>query len=305
MIAFGAGRWSAAVVAASAALAPVQGAAEPAENETIVVVGEEEDQRRRELKDFVRELGVANGEKPAARWVDPVCPTVTGLAREHAAIVETRVRSIARDAGARVAGKRCEPNIVIAFSGDGGALARAIRSRAPVRLSEVPVTDRPSLFDGKAPIRWWYSTEARDSSGVAASSILPPWTAGNGAAGGSVLPMNEDSTTLNHYNPSLISTRTMRALQSATVLVDANLAEGQTLSSIADFVALVALAEIQLDAKPASSVLGLFASLDAPRRMSPRDETFLKALYRLPVDRRARQQRARLVKEMAEPTRDN
>lgn len=276
-------------------------AAEPAQNETIVVVGEDEKQRRQELKDFVRELGVANGERTAARWVDPVCPTVTGLAPDHAAIVESRVRAIAREAGARVSKKRCDPNIVIAFSGDGGALARAIRSRAPARLSEVPVTDRSSLFDGRAPIRWWYATEARDSSGIAASSILPPWTAGNSASGGSVLPMNDDSTVLNHYNPSLVSTRTMRALQAATVLVDANLAEGQTLSSIADYVALVALAEIQLDARPANSVLSLFSSPDGPKRMSSRDQAFLDALYRLPLDRHARQQRARLVNDMAKP----
>lgn len=276
-------------------------AAEPVQDQSVVVIGEPEEQRRRELKEFVRELGVANGERSAARWVDPVCPTVTGLSPAHASIVETRVRSVARDIGARVAGRRCEPNIVIAFSGNGRALARAIGARAPARLAEVPVTQRGSLFDSQAPIRWWYSTEARDSSGVSASSILPPWTAGNSAAGGSILPINEDGTILNHYNPSLISTRTMRALQSATVLVDANLSEGQMLSSVADFAALVALAEIQLDARPPNSVLSLFADPNAPRRMSPRDQDFLKALYRLPLDRRARQQRARLVNEMAKP----
>jgi hypothetical protein len=286
-----------------AALAFVPGAA--AQNDTIVVVGEDEKQRRRELKDFVRELGVANGERTAARWVDPVCPIATGLAPAHAAIVEARVRTIAGAAGARIGKTHCKPNIVVAFAGDGGALARAIRSRAPARLSEVPVTDRLSLFEGSAPIRWWYSTEARDSSGIAVSSILPPWTAGNSEAGGSVLPMNEDSTVLNQYNPSLVSTRTMRALRAATVLVDANLAEGQTLRSIADYVALVALAEIQLDARPANSILGLFSSPDAPKRMSPRDEAFLNALYRLPLDRRARQQRARLVSDMAKPSRDD
>lgn len=294
-------RWLIGVAAAPAALASGASAAEPVENPAIVVVGEQEEQRRAALKEFVRELGVANSERPAARWVDPVCPTVTGLAPAHAAIVELRVRKIARNVGARTAGKRCKPNIVIAFSGDGGALARAIRARAPTRLSEVPVTNRPDLFDGKAPIRWWYSTEARDSSGIAASSILPPWTAGNSAAGGSVLPMNDSSTSSNHYNSSLISTQMMRALQSATVLIDANLAEGQSLSSIADYAALVALAEIQLGARPANSVLSLFSNPDAPTRMSVRDEAFLKALYRLPLDRRARQQRARLVNDMAEP----
>lgn len=296
-------RWAIAIAVGSGliGLAPSAAVAATIQNETIVVVGEDEQQRRREMKDFVRELGVANGEKSAARWIDPVCPVVTGLAPGHAAIVASRIRSVAVGSGARVGGKRCEPNIVIAFSGDGGALARSIRSKAPARLSEVPVTDRSSLFEGKAPIRWWYSTEARDSSGIAATSILPPWTDGHANGGGSVLPMNDSSTVLNHYNPSLVSTRTMRALRTATVLVDANQAEGQTLKSVADYVALVALAEIQLDARPANSVLSLFSGPDAPRRMSPRDETFLKALYRLPLDRRSRQQRARLVSDMSEP----
>lgn len=292
----------ATAIASTASLAAAQ---EPPPEKTIVVVGQDEEQRRQELKDFVRELGVANGEKSAARWVDPICPVVTGLAPAHAAIVASRVRIVARLAGARLAPERCEPNIMISFSGDASALARAIRTRAPAQLLEVPVADRPALFDGNAPIRWWYSTEARDSSGIAASSILPPWTAGNGAVGGSVLPTNEDSTTLNHYNPSLVSTRTMRALQAATVLVDVNLAEGHTLSSIAEYVALVALAEIQLDARPANSVLNLFSNSEAPKQLSARDEIFLKALYRLPLDRRARQQRARLVNDMAKPSRDD
>lgn len=294
------------ILASIGAFAPQLAAAQgPAADDPIIVVGRNEEEQRREIANFVREMGVANGERPAARWVDPICPTVTGLAPEHASIVETRVRTVAREAGAKLAGKRCEPNILIAFSGDGGALARAIKARTPSRVAEVPVTDRISLFEGKAPIRWWYSTEARDRSGVAVSPILPPWTAGNSAAGGSVLPMNDDSTVSNHYNSSIVSTQMMRALQSATVLVDANLAQGQSLSSVADFAALVALAEIQLDAAPGNSILGLFADSSAPSRMSARDEAFLKALYRLPLDRRARQQRARLVNDMAKPSADD
>jgi hypothetical protein len=290
---------------AMAISAPPAGAEEPASNPTIVVVGQDEEQRRRELKNFVRELGIAKGQRTAARWVDRVCPSVIGLEPAHAAIVKSRVRAVARQAGARVGGSGCDPNIVIAFSGDGGALARAIRTKAPTRLSEVPVTDRPSLFNGPSPIRWWYSTEVRDRSGTPAASAPAPWTGGNAEGGGSVLPMTGDSTTLNHYGSSLVSTQVMRALQSATILVDANLAEGHSLSSVADYVALIALAEIELDARPPDSILGLFADPDAPRRVSSRDRAFLQALYRLPLDRSARQHRSRLVNDMAKQSGDD
>lgn len=294
-----------AFASAIAVMSSLADAQDEAPDTTIVVVGQDERQQHRELRDFVRELGVANGERTVARWVDPVCPKVTGLAPAHAAIIESRVRAIAGESGARVARSGCETNIVIAFSGDAQTLARAIRAKAPSRLAEVPVADRTSLFDGSAAIRWWYSTETRDSSGIPAASAPAPWTAGNAAAGGSVLPMNGDSTTLNHYSSSLVSTRTMRALQTATVLVDARLAEGHSLSSVADFVALVALAEINLDANPPGSILELFAGPDGPRSISSRDQAFLRALYSLPLDRAARQQRARLVNEMANPSRDD
>ena len=290
-----------AVGLAIALMSPMAQAQDDAADKTIVVIGQDEEERRRELRDFVRELGIAKGERSVARWVDPICPKVTGLAPEHAAIVNSRVRAVARRSGARVAKGGCDANIVVAFSGDARTLANFIRARAPTRVAEVPVTDRSSLFDGSGAIRWWYSTETRDGSGTPASALPPPWTSGNGPGGGSVLPMNEDSTVLNHYSPSLVSTRTMRALQSATILVDANLAEGHNLSSVADYVALIALAEIRLDAKPPNSILGLFAKGSSPRRISPRDQAFLRALYNLPMDRTARQQRGRLVNDMANP----
>jgi len=139
-------------------------AATSAQDKPIIVVAPTDKEQRREIADFVRELGIANGERPVARWNEPVCPKVTGLQPEHAAIVESRVRSTAILAGARVGGTKCDTNISIVFSADARSLARTVRIKAPTRLAEVPVSDRAALFEGGAPIRWWYSTEVTDSS---------------------------------------------------------------------------------------------------------------------------------------------
>lgn len=270
-------------------------------DDTITVTGSrlEPEEIRRRAVEFVRQTGVATGERSVARWIDPVCPRAIGVGPSYAIIVESKLRDIANAARVPVASEPCQTNIAVSFTDDGGALARKIAVRAPRRFAEVPITERKALIDGSAPVRWWYATETRSKDGSPAASIAAPWTAGNAEGGGSVLPMNSDTTSLHQYSSSIVSTQAVRALTSATVVIDVNRAEGLPLDAVATFAALVAFAEIRVgDSPPPDSILGLFEERGSLRTLSERDLAFLRALYRLPLDRQARQQRGRLVREL-------
>jgi len=247
---------------------------------------------------FVKATGVAAGETPAARWIQPICPEVLGLEDIGKRAAEAKIRRVAAAAGADVAPEGCRRNIVITFTSDGAALAREVVEREPRRIANLTPRARSAILSGSAPVRWLYTAETRGrhggsetTSGNAAQTQGPR---GPGNGGGSSL--GGDMPTLQHYESSLLSTLTNRVLTSAIVIIDTDEAMGRRLDTLAAYAALVALAEIRnADAAPAGSILTLFDSSAPPRDLTAQDMGFLRALYRLPLDRQAMQHRGQLV----------
>jgi hypothetical protein len=247
---------------------------------------------------FVRATGVAAGETPAARWVEPVCPEVLGLEDIGKRAAEAKIRKVAAAAGAAVAPEGCRRNIVISFTSDGGALAREVVDREPWRIASLSPRARTAVLSGAAPIRWLYSTETHGRHGMGemtagnAAQSGPATHAGSGA-GSSI---GGDVPAMMHYESSVLSTLTNRVLTSAIVIIDTDEAMGKRLDALAAYAALVALAEIRnADATPQGSILTLFESSPPPRDLTAQDLAFLRALDRLPLDRQAMQHRGQLV----------
>lgn len=251
---------------------------------------------------FVRATGVASGETPAARWVAPICPEVIGLEDIGKRAAEAKIRRVAAAVGADVAPEGCRRNIVVSFTSDGAALAREVVEREPRRVANLTPRARSAVLSGSAPVRWLYTAETRDRHGGAettsgnAAQSGPATHAGSGA-GSSI---GGDMPTLMHYDSSVLSTLTNRVLTSAIVIIDTDEAMGRRLDTIAAYAALVALAEIRnADAAPPGSILTLFQSSAPPRDLTAQDLGFLRALYRLPLDRQAMQHRGQLVHGIA------
>ena len=282
------------------AQAPAPPGAAPAEP-PIVVTGTRLSgrQARARAVSFVDGTGIASGETPVARWVDPVCITVVGVDERYAYAVRRRMQAIAVAARVPVARDSCTPNVVVSFTGDAGTVVREVAARAPRRLEELSAAARTRLLEGNAPIRWWYSSTMRTRHGSAASTNAAAWAAVDGGeGGGSGLPGNVPTTY--HYNSSIISTQVGRVLVAASVVIDVNRMDRMPLEAVASYAAMVAFAEIR-DSSFATqgSVLSMFgASEDAPRGLTDWDMAFLRALYRLPLDRDARQQRGLLVRDL-------
>jgi hypothetical protein len=278
------------IAALVAVLAGGARGAEPPASDTINVIGRKPEEIRREAQEFVRRVAVA--ERPVARWAEPICPKVMGVAPEVGGRVAARIRNVASEAGIKVAKAPCRTNIVISFASDGAALTRAIAAKAPGRLIDVAAEDRPALLGGDAPIRWWHATEMRAKNGLGTTgNEAPPFAKLDGPGG---VPMGGE--VFFQYNSSIAGTQMVRVLKAATVIIDANRATGMPLDSVAAYAALVSLAEIQArDGTPANSILSLFQP-DGPRGLTTLDTAFLRALYKLPLDRTALAQRGLLVR---------
>lgn len=283
--------------------APPPSPAAPQNDMPIVVDGARltPDEVRERAVAFVRGAGIAGGDTPVARWVDPVCIAALGLAPRHAAPVEARMRRIAEAAGIAVAGPDCRPNVEIRFTADSRAELRRFEVDAPRRLAQVRGAERDRLLNDAAPVRWWYATGVRSRDNMRAVTAPPAWMAlhGRSASGpGSGMPTGAPG--VHQYSSSLISTPAIRVLEAATVIVDISRFERMPLDAVAAYAAMVALAEIrQSDFASPGSILGLFArSGSEPRALTGWDLALLRALYSLPLDRDARRHRGILVRDL-------
>lgn len=299
-------KWSRPLLATGLAIVLSAGQAPPprseAENKPIVVEGERlpEGAVEERASQFVRATGVAAGTIPVARWIDPVCVQVLGLEEVGKRAAEAKMRSVAASVGMEVAPSSCRPNVVVSFTSDGAGLAREIQRRDPRRLGQLSPRARETVLTGPSPVRWLYSTEVRGRDGQTlnadggAGSTMAATHDGSGA--GSALG---GDITMMHYDNSIVSTLTNRILTSAIVIVDTDHAMGRKLDTLAAYAALVAFAEIRNpDATPDGSILGMFKNSAPPRGLTPQDTAFLRALYRIPLDRQAMRQRGQLVHEM-------
>lgn len=270
-------------------------------DDPIIVSGQE---LRHRVTEFVRGTGVARGDTPAARWVDPVCPRVLGLSGEGSRAAEARIRTVAAQVGIEVAREPCDSNIVVTFAQDAGALVKEIARRTPRRLAEVSPTARSALLTGSAPVRWWYMTETRGrhaGNGRAGTAPAAETNAATHDGSGAGSSLASGVPTMMHYENSIISTLTNRVLTSASVVIDQDAVMGMRLDAVAAYAALVAFAEIRsADFAAEGSILTLFAKANAPRGLTWQDMAFLRALYRLPLDREARLHRSMLVGEMVD-----
>ncbi len=282
-----------------AAQSPTEAPPAEVDESAIVVTGRalSEEEAREQATAFVRSTGVARGETPAARWVVPVCPKVTGVSVDSARSAEARLRMIAAQAGIDVAREPCAANLVISFAPDPAGVVQEVERRSPRRLSEVPRGAKEALLTGSAPVRWWYTTETLGRHGQRARNLPPPRSEGEPpGSGGSVIP---NVPTMMHYENSNISTLAQRTIMSASVIIDAKAIDGLPLEAVIAYAAMVGFAEIRdLDATPQGSILQLFELAAPPRDLTQQDRAFLHALYRISLDRQALRHRGNLVREM-------
>jgi hypothetical protein len=284
--------------AGPAAAAPTDPATAQESPERIVITGE----RRDGLTpyDYAHEFVLEIGDPPSsnfgfARWEGRICVGVVGAAAEGAEHIADRLGEIGVELGLRPRGPGCRPNIVILFAPDGAALAAELVDRDPRRFrpydgvgGTTQGLDALARFTSSdAPVRWWTITMTVDWAGNIAMDLPerygrfdPPETRGSN---------------------SFITDAVRDEMVATYIIVDESEVEGLTWAQLADYLAIVAFAQIDPEARPAgyNSILNLFEAAAPPAGMTEWDRDYLEALYSISLQREPRHQRGALARAIA------
>jgi hypothetical protein len=225
-----------------------------------------------------------------ARWNEPLCPLALGLPPAEGEFVHARLSEIAAAAGAPLARQPCRGNLVVIVSAQPDAVLKAWYARdhrifgdaTPHRIDELLKTPRT--------VRIWYNTNSESAS------ALPYATGVRGLVMTGVSNLAVDSTA----EDSHIGFNAVRTFSSVIVAVDGSRTQGINLSQLADYAAMVGLAEIQLDADVGTlpTILRLFSGSDEakPTGLSVWDTAFLNALYH--TSQKTNRQRSAIAQSM-------
>jgi hypothetical protein len=263
------------LIAAVGLLALSPAAAQPTtQSEELVVTGE----RLHELvRDFVGEIAVApGGERQMARWNHKICPLLAGLPERQMQYMADRIAQRAHEIGLEAEGPGCRANILVFVTPDAGRLAQGIVEEyrslvayyAEAGISTLGRGPLEEFTTTTAPVRWWHVNQTVSSDGQELGT----------ENGGSTVMRTTQS-------PSRLRRATRQDFLRVLIIVDARQAAGLELQSIADYVAMVSLAQLDPEGHTTGvpSILNLFAERGAGRAaqatLTEWDEAYLQGLY--------------------------
>jgi hypothetical protein len=241
-----------------------------------------------------------------ARWMEPVCPLVTGLPHDEGEFILGRLSEIARAASVPLAGEQCRPNLYVFVSSRPEELLRAMDKRnsrftfadaSPPLIEQFMATPRA--------VRVWYHTVEKTPEGLPLLSMSIPElnNAKAESMGAQILTpggVDRGFGTNAWSESSHLTLNAVEDIQRVFVIVDQGRLKGVTRGQLADYVAMVGLAQVKPGPglKDAQTILTLFDGAPQAGRpgMSDWDRGFLKSLYE--TEQRSRLQRSQIALNM-------
>ncbi len=282
---------------------------EAPEQAEIVVTGVRADQ----VQTFVERVSaVPPSVDQIARWNEDICVRIAGLEAGQGQHVIDRVSERASAVGLRAGGAGCDPNVFLFFAADADTFARRLVDErrslfAYYQEQHVVTLGRDALTDFREtsrPVRWWHVTQIRGADGArlgsdqAGNSSPPPPTDMQYAADGFTGLQAVRS------NGSRTRAAERQDFNRVIVIVDGGRAGEYPLDSIADYVAMVTLAQIDPSAQTRDypTILNLFEEdpENASFELTNWDRAYLDGLYRTTRNAaNARQQVREISRRMA------
>lgn len=235
------------------------------------------------ISDFVRAFAEPTKEGKLSRWDGSICPGTLGLQRKYAEYLNDRLAQVAREAGVKVGAPGCRPDVLVIVTGDVDRVTQTLKEDFQRELGLAAFSDESVSTPGRAafsrflaseaPVRWWHVSTTMSADGI-----------------------DRDDRRVKVFNPSRLHATTQEVFESVVILVDARKTAGQTYASLADYVSMVALAQIDPEAEYAGvdTVLNLFRG--GPKAMTSVDKAYLAGLYGARADAvDARAQRRSIV----------
>jgi hypothetical protein len=230
-----------------------------------------------EVSHFVSKISSSTrfDHRVVARWRAPLCFNVQGLPDAQNHFVLARLAQIASNSGAQLQSDGCSKgayNFNVVFTLDADQVAHDWYAR------------HRDMFDTNAS-----DGQVRRFLNPTTPTAVRVWHDATffGSDGLSLIPVNQGDPVEpipDLYNTgSRLPTRGAIGLNFALVIIDGKLANGAGLAQLADYAAMVGLADLNLDADVGNvpTILRLFA--ESPQQLAagltPWDQAFLNALY--------------------------
>ncbi len=262
--------------------APSAAAAEPVDLGEVEVTGRTLDDM---IRSFVTEVAEPNRRRGIARWADRLCVGVVNLRAEPAQYIVDRVSTVAEDLGLRTGAPGCAPNVVVIASAEADNLAGQLvrERRRGLRMGGAGM-DRggAALRDFAAsdqPVRWWQVSIPVDADTGARAIRLPGECKGSCDAMGN--NPGDYAPTTSIFAASRLSNEIVDELLRTVVILDMEQVGGVSAQQLADYVAMITLAQIdpEADTSGYATILNLFQSPDAAGGLTDWDSAYLSGLY--------------------------
>ena len=256
--------------------------------------------RPEQTQAFVEQLAaVSPMADQLPRWDATICTSVAGMPARQAQFIADRIAQRAAAIGLRPGGPGCVPNVAVFVTADSDTFARQLFEQdrtlfAYYQSSGVSTLGQQALDDflvTPRAVRWWHVSQTFGADGMS--------LAGDASNGGMA---NAPSV---RSNGSRLNGNTREDLMQAIVIIDARRVQGVQLATLADYVSLVALAQINPNAATAEypTILNLFrggqVNANGPAALTQWDQSFLDALYKTARNAsNQRQQQADIARRM-------
>lgn len=253
---------------------PTAAAQEPVALEDVVV----EARRLEELtREFVDEVSAPASRRGLARWRGRVCVGVANIRNDIAQAVADRVSEVAAEYGLRTGDPGCQPNVLVVFSDDSQSLSAAmVERRRQIFRVGVGGLDRgnAALRDfqqSDRPVRWWHVSVPTNANTGEVGIRLP--------GGSAPMVVGEGLVSKGRY--------VRDDLNKVIMVVDVAQVESLSLPQLADYVAMVSLAQVDPDGDTSgyTTILNLFDDPEGSQGLTGWDRAYLDALYGGPSER--------------------
>jgi hypothetical protein len=255
-----------AILQAGPAATPPPG--EPVTVEGLVVTAPTKTDKE-QITSFVSSVTATNPDKRLGRWDRKICPGVIGLKPAYAQVLLDRIAVTAQSVGLEVGKPGCKADILIVASADTDALVRQAVKDNPDTFAKYEggiSRGRKALqafIDSPAAVRWWHVSARKTADGQ---------TYVQGA-------------NVRVRSVGRVKSNTRVDFDHVVIVMDVRRIGVVRFSALADYVAMVSLAQINPDAdtQGVSSILNLFtdkaAGVTPVDAMTEWDIAYLQGLY--------------------------
>lgn len=251
---------------------------EPVELEDVEVTGAPLDSM---IRDFVNEVADPTRGRGLARWEERICIGVANMRNEPAQYIADRISTVAEDIGLTPGQPGCTPNVMIVATDDPSALAQALTGehRRAFRMGGSGMDQGgPALraFEtSQAPVRWWQVSMPTDSETGERAVRIP------GECRDPCMSPNDYAPIINTFAASRLSTQIVDTLFRTIVILDVDKVSGVSVVQLADYLAMVTLAQIDPEADPSryASILNVFDDPESAPMLTDWDKAYLQGLY--------------------------